>query len=47
VDEQTALRAYDEETLERLVDIAETYDPYGVLQVGGFTRMVGDEAAAA
>jgi FAD/FMN-containing dehydrogenase len=46
-DEQTARRAYDDETLQRLVDIAQNYDPDGVLQVGGFTRMVGDSAEAA
>jgi hypothetical protein len=39
-DEQTARRAYDEETLDRLVEIARAYDPDGVLQVGSYTRMV-------
>lgn len=46
-DERTARRAYDEETLQRLVDIAGTYDPDGILQVGAFTRMVDDPAEAA
>ena len=39
-DAQTARRAYDAETLQRIVDAARKYDPDGVLQVGNFTRMV-------
>ena len=46
-DERTARRAYDEATLQRLVDIAGKYDPDGILQVGAFTRMVDDPAEAA
>jgi hypothetical protein len=46
-DEQTARRAYDEETLGRLVEVVRKYDPDGVLQIGGFTRLVDDAALAA
>ncbi len=46
-DEATARRAYDPATLERLVEVVERYDPDGVLQIGGFTRMVDDAAIAA
>ncbi|HRD63797.1 MAG TPA: FAD-binding oxidoreductase, partial [Nocardioides sp.] len=46
-DEQTARRAYDAATLQRLMDIARKYDPDGVLQVGAFTRMVDVAAEAA
>ena len=46
-DERSARRAYDEETLQRLVEIASAYDPDGVLQVGSYTRMVEEPAAEA
>ena len=46
-DEHTARRAYGEETLQRLVDTVRRYDPDGVLQIGGFTRMLEDPAVAA
>ena len=46
-DVRTARRAYDEETLERLLATAATYDPDGVLQIGKFTRAVRDEVAEA
>jgi FAD/FMN-containing dehydrogenase len=37
-DAETARRAYDAETLARLVAVARTYDPDGVLQAGSYTR---------
>jgi hypothetical protein len=37
-DAETARRAYDPETLERLVAVARTYDPDGVLQAALYTR---------
>jgi len=37
-DERTARRAYDPQTLARLTAVVETYDPDGVLAIGGFTR---------
>ena len=46
-DGRSARRAYDEETLERLADVVTTYDPDGVLQIGGFTRTVRSEESAA
>ncbi|WP_148573862.1 FAD-binding oxidoreductase [Nocardioides caldifontis] len=46
-DERTARRAYDEETLAHLAEVVRTYDPDGVLQIGGFTRQVDGDAAAA
>lgn len=46
-DEQTARRAYDEETLQRLAEVTRTYDPDGVLQIGRFTQTVDESAAAA
>ena len=46
-DEQTARRAYDEETLQRLVEVSRTYDPDGVLQIGTFTQTIEPPAAAA
>ena len=46
-DERSAHRAYDEETLRRLADVVRTYDPDGVLQIGGFTRTVESEENAA
>ena len=46
-DEQTARRAYDEETLQRLVEVSRRYDPDGVLQIGTFTQLVDPPAAAA
>ncbi|HSJ21675.1 MAG TPA: FAD-binding protein [Nocardioidaceae bacterium] len=39
-DERTARRAYDEETLQRLVEVVRKYDPDGVLQIGTFTQLV-------
>ena len=45
-DAGTARRAYDEETLRRIVDTSHRYDPDGVLQVGSFTRMVRQPVAA-
>jgi hypothetical protein len=39
-DAKTARRAYDPETLERLVAIARRYDPDGVLQAGSYTRAI-------
>jgi hypothetical protein len=39
-DEGTARRAYDEETLQRLVEVVGKYDPDGVLQIGTFTQLV-------
>jgi hypothetical protein len=46
-DEATARRAYDEETLARLAEIVDRYDPDGVLQIGGFTRATRPSAEAA
>lgn len=46
-DEATARRAYDEETLERLAEIVDRYDPDGVLQIGGYTRTTRPSAEAA
>jgi FAD/FMN-containing dehydrogenase len=46
-DEATARRAYDEETLQRIVDVSRKYDPEGVLQIGTFTRLVDEAAVAA
>jgi FAD binding domain len=46
-DERTARRAYDEDTLRRIAAVATKYDPDGVLQVGGFTRMIGEQVADA
>ncbi len=46
-DERTARRAYRPQTLQRIVEVARTYDPDGVLQVGGFTRMLDAVASAA
>jgi hypothetical protein len=37
-DAETALRAYDAQTLVRLVAVARTYDPDGVLQAGIYAR---------
>lgn len=37
-DDDTARRAYDPATLARLVSIARTYDPHGVLQAGSYVR---------
>jgi hypothetical protein len=37
-DADTARRAYDPATLARLVSIARTYDPHGVLQAGSYVR---------
>jgi hypothetical protein len=37
-DAETARRAYDEHTLERLAAIVRAYDPNGVLQIGSFPR---------
>jgi hypothetical protein len=38
----TARRAYDEETLQRIVAVTRKYDPEGVLQIAGYARAVGD-----
>ena len=46
-DARTARRAYDEATLRRLVEIAERYDPDGVLQIGDFTRALEDDVSDA
>jgi hypothetical protein len=46
-DERTARRAYDEQTLQRLVEVVRKYDPDGVLQIGSFTQLVRDEDEAA
>jgi hypothetical protein len=40
-DEDSARRAYDEATRERLAAIVRTYDPDGVLHIGRWTRTVG------
>jgi FAD/FMN-containing dehydrogenase len=45
-DEATARRAYDEATLARLAEVAERYDPDGVLAAGAFARRAVDERAA-
>jgi hypothetical protein len=45
-DEATARRAYDAATLARLADVAERYDPAGVLAAGAFARRAVDELAA-
>jgi hypothetical protein len=37
-DEQSARRAYDEATLQRLAAVVRTYDPEGVLHIGRWTR---------
>jgi FAD/FMN-containing dehydrogenase len=39
-DATTARRAYDEETLRRIVAVSRRYDPDGVLQIGGYARAV-------
>lgn len=39
-DAGTARRAYDEETLRRIVAVSHAYDPDGVLQVGEYARAV-------
>jgi hypothetical protein len=39
-DASTARRAYDEETLRRIVAVSRRYDPDGVLQIGGYARAV-------
>lgn len=46
-DERTARRAYDDETLQILVEVSRRYDPDGVLQIGSFTREVDEPAEAA
>jgi FAD/FMN-containing dehydrogenase len=46
-DEATARRAYDDETLQRLAEIVDRYDPDGVLQIGGYTRTARPSAEAA
>ena len=46
-DAETARRAYAPETLQRLVEVSRRYDPDGILQVGGFTRMLEEAASAA
>lgn len=46
-DARTARRAYDDETLRRIVEVARKYDPDGVLQIGDFTRMVDASDVAA
>jgi hypothetical protein len=46
-DERTARRAYDEETLQRLVEVVRKYDPDGVLQIGTFTQVVQRSAVDA
>jgi hypothetical protein len=45
-DEATARRAYDAATLARLAEVAERYDPDGVLAAAAFTRRTADERAA-
>ena len=45
-DEATARRAYDGATLARLAEVAERYDPDGVLAAGAFARRAVDERAA-
>jgi FAD/FMN-containing dehydrogenase len=37
-DAESAARAYDASTLARLREVVATYDPYGVLQAGAYTR---------
>jgi hypothetical protein len=37
-DAVSARRSYDEETLARLREVVDTYDPQGVLQAGAYTR---------
>jgi hypothetical protein len=39
-DARTARRAYDEETLRRIVATSREYDPDGVLQIGEYARAV-------
>jgi hypothetical protein len=39
-DAQTARRAYDDETLRRIVAVSRKYDPDGVLQIGEYARAV-------
>jgi FAD binding domain len=39
-DARTARRAYDDETLRRIVAVSQKYDPDGVLQIGGYARAV-------
>lgn len=39
-DARTARRAYDDETLRRIVEVSRKYDPDGVLQIGEYTRAV-------
>ncbi|MEU4287322.1 FAD-binding oxidoreductase [Kribbella sp. NPDC026596] len=39
-DAQTAHRAYDEQTLRRIVEVSQKYDPDGVLQIGEYARAV-------
>jgi hypothetical protein len=39
-DALSARRSYDQETLARLREIVDTYDPQGVLQAGAYTRAV-------
>jgi hypothetical protein len=46
-DERTAHRAYNEQTLQRLVEVVRKYDPDSVLQIGSFTRLVRESAEAA
>ena len=38
-DETTARRAYDPATLRRLAEVAQSYDPDGVLQCGEYARL--------
>jgi FAD/FMN-containing dehydrogenase len=45
-DEATARRAYDVATLARLAEVAERYDPDGVLAAGAFARRLAGERAA-
>jgi hypothetical protein len=45
-DDATAQRAYDAATLARLAEVAERYDPDGVLAAGAFARRAVDERAA-
>ena len=46
-DKATARRAYGADTLRRLADVSERYDPDRVLAAGSFARMVADPAEAA
>lgn len=39
-DERSARRAYDEQTLRRIVEVSRTYDPDGVIQIGEYARAV-------